>query len=97
MADPTPVPDTNPAAAGSSTSEFKLTIAAMIVGTLLDAAAGILHTLQDAGVSAPWFTIALACLGTITQIFALFGYNKGRVLTKAALIAADQAAAPSPK
>ncbi len=67
---------------GTQTSEFKLTVAAMIVGVLLDAGAAIIHSLQDAGTNAPWFAVALAVLGTLTQVAALFGYQKARVLVK---------------
>lgn len=69
-------------ATGSSTSEFKLTVLAFIIGTVLDAVATVLHSLQDAGMSAPWFAIALAVLGTVTQVAALFGYTKSRTLVK---------------
>jgi hypothetical protein len=92
MADPTP--DTNPAAPGSSTSEFKLTIVAFVIGSLLELAAGIMHSIQDAGQGASWFPMVFSVLGALTQILGLFGYQKGRAVVKASLIAAD---APSPK
>lgn len=86
--------DTTPATSGTSTSEFKLTTAAMVLGAVLEGVATVLHTLQDSGISAPWFSVALVALGAVIQVASLFGYQKSRTLVKAALIAADS---PSPK
>lgn len=77
---------TNPAAPGIQTTEYKLTRISLIVGAALEAFAGILHTLQDAGLSAPWFTTALLVVGAAVQIASLFGYTKSRTLLKAELV-----------
>lgn len=84
MADETPT--TNPSAPGTSTSEFKLTLIAFVLGTLLEGAAGVMHTVQDAGHGASWFPMVFAVLGALTQILGLFGYQKGRAVVKSALI-----------
>lgn len=86
--------ETNPSAPGLSTSEGKLTLIAVIVGTLLDAAAGLMQTLQDSGHAAPWFPTVLATLGVLLQLASLLGYQKARTLLKASIVASD---APSPK
>lgn len=86
--------ETSPAAPGGSTSEFKLALVGMILGALMDAAGGILHTLQDTGMTSPWFAIAIAVLGTITQVMALFGYTKSRTIIKAAIAASDAPTLP---
>ncbi len=86
--------ETNPAAPGNTTSEFSLTRIALIVGALLETAAGVLHTLQDSGVAAPWFPAVLAVLGALIQVAGLFGYVKSRTLVKAALAASDAPTLP---
>ncbi len=88
--------DTNPAAPGTSTSEFKLTIVAFILGSLLETAAGVMHSIQDAGQGASWFPMVLSVLGAMTTICGLFGYQKGRAVVKSALIASDAPVKPSP-
>lgn len=84
----------DPTTSGLSTSEGKLTLVAVIVGTILDAAAGLLHTLQDAGHAAPWFPAVLAVLGVALQLVSLLGYQKSRTLVKAAIAAQDAPASP---
>lgn len=86
---PAPAPVATSTSDGRTTSEYRLTVIAMTIGTILDGAAAVLHGLQDGGVSAPWFSIALAVLGTVTQVAALFGYQKSRTLLKAEAIRAD--------
>jgi hypothetical protein len=89
--------ETNPAAPGSTTSEFRLGAVVMVVGLCLEAAAGILHGLQDTIGGAAWFPTVLAVLGALIQVATFLGYNKGRVLTKAALVAADAPVIAPPK
>lgn len=79
---------TDPAASGFKTSEGKMTLFAIVIGTALDATAAVLHALEDAGHAAPWFPTVLAVLGVFIQVASLAGYTKGRVLTKTALISA---------
>lgn len=86
--------ETTPAAPGMSTSEGKLTVVAMVVGTLLESAAGLLHSLQDAGHAAPWFPAVLAIVGVLLQLATLLGYQRSRTLLKASVIASE---APTPK
>lgn len=71
------------ASEGISTSEFKLAAVSMVVGTILEAFAGVLHTLQDTGTNPPWFTGVLVIVGALIQVASFLGYNKGRVLAKA--------------
>lgn len=77
---------TNPAAPGNQTSEFKLTRIALVLGAALEGFAGILHTLKDAGVEAPWFATALLVVGAAVQIASLFGYQRSRTVVKAQMI-----------
>lgn len=83
------MPDTNPAASGPATSEFKLTAVAVVIGAILEGVVGVLHSLQDAGMSAPWIPAVLAIIGVVLQVATLLGYQKSRTLVKASLIAAD--------
>lgn len=69
---------------GVGTSEFKLTVAAFIAGTILDAAGGAIQSLQAGGVNATWFATALAVLGVLVQIMSVFGYQKSRTALKVA-------------
>lgn len=85
MADPTP---------GLTTSEGKLTVIAVIVGTILEALAGVLHALQDSGHAAPWFPAVLAVVGVLLQLATVLGYQKARTVLKATVVASDSA---SPK
>jgi hypothetical protein len=89
MTEPAKPVETNPSAAGHTTSEFKLTALAMIVGSILEAVAGVMHSLQDAGMGASWFAMAFAIIGALIQIAGLAGYQKGRTLLKAAMLASD--------
>lgn len=86
--------ETTPAAPGMSTSEGKLTLMAVIIGTILEGLAGVLHSVQDAGHAAPWFPAVLAVIGVLLQLASLLGYQKSRTLLKASVIAAET---PSPK
>ncbi len=87
----------DPTTSGTSTSEFKLTIVAFIIGSLLETVAGVMHSLQDAGQGASWFPMVYAVLGALTQIAGLFGYTKSRTLVKAAVAAQDAPVATNPK
>lgn len=79
---------------GSSTTEFKLTVAAMILGTILECVAAVLHGLQDAGVDKPWMAIVFAVIGVLLQMASLFGYQKARALVKSSALLADAPANP---
>lgn len=81
--------DTNPSASGGSTTEFKLTALAIIIGTALESVAGVMHSIQDQGLGASWFPMVFAVLGALVQIAGLAGYQKGRTLLKAAILASD--------
>lgn len=80
---------TDPAAPGKTTSEFKLTAVAIIVGGVLEAFAGVLHSLKEAGLGSDWFTVALVVCGALIQVAGVFGYQKSRTLVKAAVAAAE--------
>lgn len=80
--------DTNPAGAGSSTSEFKLTTLVVIIGTILEGAAGVLHALEGA-VAAPWIPAVLAIIGMLLQVASVLGYTSSRAAVKTALIDAS--------
>jgi hypothetical protein len=88
---------TSPADAGTTTSEFKLTAIAMVVGVCLEAAAGVLHAIQDAGVAAPWIPAVLAIVGALIQVASLFGYQKSRTLVKVAVAASEAPLVSPPK
>ena len=90
MADET-TPTTTP---GTQTSEFKLTAIVMIVGLALESVSTVLHTLQDGGVSFPWFNVVLAACGALLQICSLLGYTKSRTLVKAATVVAPAPSDP---
>lgn len=79
---------------GFSTSEGKLTLVAVIVGTILDAVAGVLDSLQSAGHGATWFPSVLAVCGVLLQLVSLLGYQKARTLFK---VGVAPAALSSPK
>lgn len=74
---------------GMTTSEGKLTLAAVIIGTILEGLAGVLHTLQDAGHAAPWFPAVLAVVGVLLQLASVLGYTKARTVLKATAINAE--------
>lgn len=86
--------DTNPTASGPSTSEGKLTLVAIILGTVLEGLAGVLHAVQDAGHAAPWFPAVLAVVGVLLQLATVLGYQKARTVLKASMVNSESA---SPK
>lgn len=79
---------------GSQTTEFKLTLLAQLVGIVAEAAAAVLHTLQDAGHAAPWFPAVLVAVGLVLQVVTLLGYQKSRTLVKAATVQAEAPTQP---
>lgn len=79
---------TSPADAGHTTSEFKLTTAVVVIGAVLEGAAGVLHAIQGT-VAAPWIPAVLAVIGVLLQIASVLGYTQSRAAVKTALIAAD--------
>lgn len=84
---------------GSNTSEYRLTVVMILIGTVAEAAGGVFHSLQAHGVDAPWFPTALLVAGLVMQVSSLFGYVKGRAVLKAAALEAgvvDSTAAPTP-
>jgi hypothetical protein len=88
---------TNPLAPGAQTTEGKLTIAAFVVGTVLEGGSAVLSKLAEGHLvdpSARWYTIALAVVGVVLQVLTLAGYNKGRAQVKAAALVSGAAAAP---
>lgn len=89
--------DTNPTATGPSTSEGKLTLVAVILGTILEGLGAVLHQVQDAGHGAVWFPAVLAIIGVLLQLATVLGYQKSRTVLKATMVAADAAPAVVPK
>lgn len=83
--------DTDPTKSGLATSEGKLTIVVMVAGAVLEAVAGILHTLQDVGAAAPWFPSVLAGIGALLTVASALGYQRSRTALKATMIATDSA------
>jgi hypothetical protein len=69
--------------AGLKTSEFKMSAAVVFVGAALEATAAALHSLSDAGVTAPWFSSVLAVVGALMMVLTALGYTKGRSVVKA--------------
>lgn len=80
------VDQTNPGDAGHTTTEFKLTVAAMVIGTLLEGSViPILNSLKDSYPNALWIAAVLGICGVAVQIVSLFGYQKSRATVKTAL------------
>lgn len=71
-------------AKGITTSEFKLSAAVILVGTVIDFISIGLATLRDQGVHGAWLTGALAICGTLMVIATALGYARSRVLVKLA-------------
>lgn len=76
---------------GMQTSEGKLTIAALVLGTVLEGIAGVLDQLTAAGHAAGWFTVALLIVGGLLQVCSLLGYKASRTMVKVAAIRAEAA------
>lgn len=87
--------NTNPLAAGSTTSEGQYTLVAVIAGTVLEAVGSILTALEHTHPNASWMALALVAVGALLQAATLFGYNKGRALLKSnAILAGLQSGLP---
>lgn len=67
---------------GSATSEFKLSAAVILIGTVIDFVSIGLGTLRDQGVQGAWLTGALAVCGTLMVIASALGYSRSRTLVK---------------
>lgn len=74
---------------GGSTSEFRLTVVAMVVGVILEGVSAVLLNLQARGVDKPWFAVALTACGVLLQIVSLLGYQRSRSTVKAAALYAE--------
>lgn len=83
--------ETNATAPGMSTSEGKLTLVAVVVGTILEALSGVLHYAQDAGHAAPWFPAVLAVVGVLLQLATVMGYQKARTVLKSTVVTSESA------
>lgn len=83
----------NPLSPGVSTTEFRITLVATIVGVVLEAGAGIIYSLEGVGVNPPWFTVALASLGALLQLVTAFGYVSARTRLKEQALKAGLVAA----
>lgn len=69
---------------GTQTSEFKLTVAVMILGAVLDGIGVALGTLKDAGMTYQWLPLALVVVGSAITLFKAMGYTRSRTLQKLA-------------
>jgi len=94
MADDTTT-NTNALAPGVQTSEGKLTIAAVILGTLLEGLGAFLTHEQAVHQTTVGWSVAVAIAGAMLQLCTIYGYTKSRTLVKQqALISGLQGAMP---
>jgi len=73
--------------AGQQTSEFKLTVWVVILGTVLDAVAVAVGTLQQQGVESKWLAGAMLVAGTGMMLVKALGYTRSRTMLKLAEMA----------
>lgn len=79
---------------GSTTSEFKLSVVIIAIGTALDVAGIILGAIAESGaVRWPWLPAALVVVGTALSLFTTMGYQRSRTLLKVAALQSDAARA----
>lgn len=93
----TPVPQTDPLATGSSTTEWKVTIIASILSilvTVVGVASSFLDVVQQAGVTGKWVSIATTVVGVLGTVLTALGYQVARSGVKKAAIAASAATVP---
>lgn len=88
MSEETPVPDS--AKSGGSTSEFKLSAAVVVLGTIFSGIAATLGALQEYFPDAAWISIAA---GLLAAAAAVLGYSQSRGKVKVADILATAAKA----
>lgn len=84
----TPAPSSAPP---DTSAAHKLTVWAIIIGTVLEALSAVLHQLATASVvdpSAHWYVVVLAVIGVVLQIASLLGYHS----TTAKVLAAHSTA-----
>jgi hypothetical protein len=65
-----------------STSEGWLTVALVLIGTGLEAFAGVLSQAMETHPNVIWLAITLAIVGAAQQVLAVLGYSKNRSLLK---------------
>jgi hypothetical protein len=81
--------ETEPTKQGLATSEGKLTLVVIVLGTVLEAVGAVLHAFQDAGAAAPWFPSVLAAIGALLTVASALGYQRSRSFIKATMIATE--------
>ncbi len=83
----TDTPPTDPETPGLSTSEGKLTLAAVAAGLLLElAVVPVLQYVQAADSGAGWVAVALGSAGALLQVASVLGYQAARTRLKLGLI-----------
>lgn len=81
---------TDPERLGLSTSEGKITIAAVIVGLVLEmAVVPVLQALKDVHPDAVWIPLILGIVGALLQVASVLGYQRARTQLKLGLISKD--------
>jgi hypothetical protein len=81
MADTAPAV-TNPLAPGLATTEGRLTVAAVIIGTVLEGVGAFLSHEQVTHAGSLGWAAAVAIAGALLQLCTIYGYSKGRTLLK---------------
>jgi hypothetical protein len=70
------------AEAGKGSSEFKLTVWVVILGTIFDSIAIGLGTLQEHGVAGKWLAGGIFLVSTVMMLLKALGYTRSRTLVK---------------
>lgn len=71
---------------GWKTSEGQLTAFAMVIGTVLEGAAGFLIALKDLRPELGWIPVAIAGVGALIQVATGLGYVRARTALKMATL-----------
>ena len=83
-----------PIKAGLTTSEGKMTLVVLVIGTILEAVAvPLLKSLETSHPSWVWVPIVLVAAGAALQVLSLLGYQRTRTALKAAAL---NAGSPKP-
>lgn len=86
-----------PPDSGTSTSEFKITVVIIVIGTLMEGFSAFLTQLQTVNPAATWIGTSLAICGALLIVLKALGYSNGRVALKMASMAATNGPASPPQ
>lgn len=90
----TPTEQTGPLDSGSTTTEYKATMIAVILSslaTVVGIAMNFLDVIQQAGVTGKWVAIVTTVVGVLGTVLSALGYTVTRSAVKKAAIAASAA------